>query len=155
MDAKFTIEARVVDASRREERGTGLVIAARKPFEVVVWTNPGHAKAGDPIEATISAATLAGKPVVGATGTLKIYQLSMNPEGRVIEKEIQSWPVTTDAEGQVKHKFAAPATDQYRLAASLSFKDGEAVEGATIRKTGTLALSNSSPTSRITNLASP
>ena len=32
----------------------------------------------------------------------------------------------------MKHKFAAPATGQYRLAASLSFKDGEAVEGATI-----------------------
>jgi uncharacterized protein YfaS (alpha-2-macroglobulin family) len=132
MDAKYTIEARVVDASRREERGTGSVIAARRPFEVVVWTNRGHARAGDDIEATVAASTLAGKPVVGASGTLKIYQLSMNPEGRVVEKETQSWPVTTDAEGQVKHKFAAPATGQYRLAASLSFKDGEAVEGATI-----------------------
>jgi alpha-2-macroglobulin len=132
MDAKYTIEARVVDASRREERGTGSVIAARKPFEVVVWTNRGHAKAGDETEATISASTLAGKPVAGATGTLKIYQLGMNPEGRVIETEIQSWPITTDAEGQAKQKFAAPATGQYRLAASLSFKEGEAVEGATI-----------------------
>ena len=75
MDAKYTIEARVVDASRREERGTGSVIAARRPFEVVVWTNRGYARAGDDIEATISAATLAGKPVVGAKGTLKIYQL--------------------------------------------------------------------------------
>jgi uncharacterized protein YfaS (alpha-2-macroglobulin family) len=132
MDAKYTIEARVVDASRREERGTGSVIAARRPFEVVVWTNRGHARAGDDIEATIAASTLAGKPVVGAKGTLRIYQLSMNPEGRVVEKETQSWPVTTDAEGQVKQRFAAPATGQYRLAASLSFKDGEAVEGATI-----------------------
>jgi uncharacterized protein YfaS (alpha-2-macroglobulin family) len=132
MDAKYTIEARVVDASRREERGTGSVIAARKPFEVVVWTNRGYAKAGDGTEATISAATLAGKPVAGATGTLKIYQLAMSPEGRVTEKETQSWPVTTDAEGQVKHKFAAPATGQYRLAASLSLKGGEGVEGATI-----------------------
>lgn len=132
MDARYTIEARVVDASRREERGTGSVIAARKPFEVVVWTNRGHAKAGDDTEATISAATLAGKPVVKATGTLKIYQLSMNADGRVIEKEIQSWPITTDAEGQAKHKFAAPATGQYRLAASLSFQNSEAVEGATI-----------------------
>ena len=51
MDAKYTIEARVVDASRREERGTGSVIAARRPFEVVVWTNRGYAKAGDAMEA--------------------------------------------------------------------------------------------------------
>jgi uncharacterized protein YfaS (alpha-2-macroglobulin family) len=132
MDARYTIEARVVDASRREERGTGSVIAARRPFEVVVWTNRGHARAGDEIEATIAASTLAGKPVVGAKGTLKIYQLSMNAEGRVVENETQSWPITTDAEGRVQHKFAAPATGQYRLAASLSFKEGEAVEGATI-----------------------
>ncbi len=132
MDAKYAIEARVTDASRREERGNGSVIAARKPFEVVVWTNRGHAKSGDGIEATISAATLAGKPVVSAKGKLTIYQLAMNPEGRIIEKEIQSWPVETDAEGRIKQRFAAPATGQYRLAASLRFKDGDPAEGATI-----------------------
>ena len=66
LDAKYTIEARVVDASRREERGTGSVIAARKPFEVVVWTNRGYARAGEAVEANISAATLAGKPVAAA-----------------------------------------------------------------------------------------
>jgi hypothetical protein len=132
MDAKYSIEARVVDASRREERGTGSVVAARKPFEVVVWTNRGYAKAGDEVEATISAATLAGKPVIGAKGTLKIYQLAMGAEGRIDEKEIQSWPIETDAEGQVKQRFAAPATGQYRLAASLSFNGGEPAEGATI-----------------------
>lgn len=146
MDARYTIEARVTDASRREERGTGSVIAARKPFEVVVWTNRGYAKAGDATEATISASTLAGKPVANAKGSLIIYQLSMNPEGRVIEKEIQSWPITTDAEGKTKQKFAAPATGQYRLAAQLTFqrsadfdrhpnnaaKPTEMVEGATI-----------------------
>jgi uncharacterized protein YfaS (alpha-2-macroglobulin family) len=132
MDAKYTIEARVTDASRREERGNGSVIAARKPFEVVVWTNRGHAKSGDEIETSISAATLAGKPVVSAKGALTLYQLGTNPQGRIIEKEIQSWPVETDAEGRVKQRFAAPATGQYRLAASLRFKEGEAVEGATI-----------------------
>jgi uncharacterized protein YfaS (alpha-2-macroglobulin family) len=132
MDAKYTIEARVVDASRREERGTGSVIAARKPFEVVVWTNRGYAKAGDAVEATVSAATLAGKPVAGAKGTLKLYQLTMGDDDRITEKEIQSWPVETDADGEIHQPFAAPATGQYRLAASLSFKGGEAAEGATI-----------------------
>jgi uncharacterized protein YfaS (alpha-2-macroglobulin family) len=132
MDARYTIEARVTDASRREERGTGSVIAARKPFEVVVWTNRGHAKSGDETEATISTSTLAGKPVAGATGSLKLYQLSLNPEGRVIETETQSWPITTDTDGRAKHKFAAPATGQYRLAAQLTFKDSDPVEGATI-----------------------
>jgi uncharacterized protein YfaS (alpha-2-macroglobulin family) len=132
MDAKYTIEARVVDASRREERGTGSVIAARKPFEVVVWTDRGYTRAGDQVEATISAATLAGKPVVGAKGKLVIFKLTSGENGRIEEKEIQSFPVETDAQGEVKQRFAAPATGQYRLAASLSIKEGQSAEGATI-----------------------
>ncbi|MEO5913662.1 MAG: MG2 domain-containing protein [Luteolibacter sp.] len=132
MDSKYTIEARVVDASRREERGTGSVIAARKPFEVIVWTDRGYTRAGESVEATVSAATLAGKPVVAAKGTLKIFQIVGGENGRVEEKEVQSFPVETDAQGEIHQKFAAPVTGQYRLAASLSFKDGEAAEGATI-----------------------
>ncbi len=132
MDAKYTIEARVVDASRREERGAGSVIAARKPFEVIVWTDRGHARAGEQVEATISAATLAGKPVVGAKGKLTIFKLSGGDNGRIDEKEIQSFAVETDAKGEIHQRFAAPATGQYRLAASLTFNGGEAAEGATI-----------------------
>ena len=132
MDAKYSIDARVVDASRREERGSGSVIAARKPFEVVVWTNRGYATAGDAVEATVSAATLAGKPVAGAQGQLTIYRLSLGPDGRVDEKALQSWPVTTDAQGEIHQPFAAPATGQYRLAASLALKGGDPAEGATI-----------------------
>ncbi len=132
MDAKYSIEAWVVDASRREERGSGSVIAARKPFEVVVWTNRGYARAGDAIEASISAATLLGKPVVGAMGTLRVLQISSGKNGRIEEKEVSSFPIETDADGMMRQRFAAPATGQYRLAASLSIQDGEAVEGATI-----------------------
>ncbi len=132
MDAEYHIEARVVDASRREERGTGSVIAARRPFEVVVWTNRGYTRTGDAVEANISAATLAGKPVIAAKGTLKIYQISSGDDGRIEEKEIQSFEIVTDAEGKVLQQFAAPATGQYRLAANLATNGGEAVEGATI-----------------------
>lgn len=132
LDASYTIEARVVDASRREERGTGSVIAARKPFEVIVWTDRGHTRAGEQVEATISAATLAGKPVVAAKGKLTIYKLTSAENGRVEETEVQSFPIETDTQGEIRQKFAAPATGQYRLAASLTFDGGEAAEGATI-----------------------
>jgi len=132
MDAKYTIEARVVDASRREERGTGSVIAARKPFEVVVWTNRGHTRAGEALETTISAATLAGKPVTGATGKLILFKMTRGENGRIDEQEVQSFPIETDAAGEVRQRFPAPATGQYRLAASLSFQAGDSAEGATI-----------------------
>ena len=36
MDAKYTVEARVVDASRREERGTGSVIAGRNTCTMTI-----------------------------------------------------------------------------------------------------------------------
>jgi uncharacterized protein YfaS (alpha-2-macroglobulin family) len=132
MDARYTIEARVVDASRREEHGTGSVIAARKPFEVVVWTNRGYARAGEPIEATISAATLAGKPVVGATGKLTLFKLINGENGRIEEQEVRSFPIETDTSGEIRQRFPAPVTGQYRLAASLSFQGGDPAEGATV-----------------------
>jgi uncharacterized protein YfaS (alpha-2-macroglobulin family) len=132
MDAKYTIEARVVDASRREERGTGSVIAARKPFEVIVWTDRGYARAGEQVEASVSAATLVGKPVVGAKGKLVIFKLSGGKGGRIEEKEIQSFPIETDAVGEIRQRFAAPVTGQYRLSASLAINGGDPAEGATI-----------------------
>lgn len=132
MDATYSIEARVVDASRREERGSGSVIAARKPFEVVVWTDRGHGKAGEKIEATIAASTLAGKPVSAAKGTLTVFQISRGDGGRVEEKQVQSFPIETDAQGEVKQRFAIPETGQYRIAASLVWKNGDPSEGAAL-----------------------
>lgn len=132
LDATYTIEARVVDASRREERGTGSVIAARKPFEVVVWMDRGFARAGDAVQATVSAATLAGKPVASAKGTLKIYQITAGDDGKVVEKEVQSFDVTTGENGEIRQSFAAPVTGQYRVAAVLTFQGGEPAEGASI-----------------------
>ena len=132
LDARYTIEARVVDASRREERGTGSVIAARKAFEVVVWTNRGFSRAGEAVDATVSAASLAGKPVSSAKGRLTLYQLSGGDAGRIVEKEIQTFDVVTDAQGEIHQRFAAPSAGQYRLAANLALNGGEPVEGATI-----------------------
>jgi len=131
-DSKYSIEARVVDASRREERATGQVIAARKPFEVIVWTDRGYTRAGEKVEATVAASTLAGKPVIGAKGTLRVFELVSGDGGKIGEKEVQSFPVETDSEGRIKQAFAAPATGQYRLAASLAVNGGEAAEGAVI-----------------------
>ncbi|MES2997013.1 MAG: MG2 domain-containing protein [Verrucomicrobiota bacterium] len=131
VDSTYTIEARVTDASRREERGTRSVIAARKPFEVIVWTDRGYTRPGDAVEATISALTPSGEPVKQAKGKLTIYQLVKEAGGKIGEKEIKSWEIVTNDEGRVSQKFQAPATGQYRLAATLAL-DGKESEGATI-----------------------
>jgi uncharacterized protein YfaS (alpha-2-macroglobulin family) len=132
MDARYSIDARVVDASRREEHGSGSVIAARKPFEVVTWADRGFTAPGETVEAKVSAATLAGVPVAAARGTLKLFRLSLDADGKVVETEASSWPVETDAAGQISQKFPAPVTGQYRLAAELSLAGGDASAGATI-----------------------
>jgi uncharacterized protein YfaS (alpha-2-macroglobulin family) len=132
IDARYVITAKVVDASRREETGNGEVVAARKPFEVVVSTNRGFARPGEDVEATVSAATLVGKPVVGAEGSLSLFHLSVGENGAIEEKEVSIWPVKTDAEGQLKQRFQAPAAGQYRLAAKLSLNGGQVVESGLI-----------------------
>lgn len=131
LDMRYTIEARVVDASRREERGNGSVIAARKPFEVVVWTDRGFTRPGEEVEAKVSASTLAGKPVAEAEGTLKLFRLTVDGEGKVNEAEAGSWPVKTDAGGNFVQRFPAPEAGQYRLAAELS-RNGDSSAGAFI-----------------------
>jgi alpha-2-macroglobulin len=132
MDARYVIEAKVVDASRREERGHGTVVAARKPFEIVVRADHGYARPGDEVEAKISAATLGGKPVQAAVGTLRLLRLASGENGKIEEKEVAIWPVKTDAEGVISQRFQAPGAGQYRLAAKLALAAGEAVEGAII-----------------------
>ena len=44
------------------------------------------------MEATISAATLAGKPVAGAKGTFKIFRITSGEDGRIEEKEVSFVP---------------------------------------------------------------
>lgn len=132
LDARYTIEARVVDASRREVSATGSVIAARKRFEVFVWTERAFSRSGDEVEARVSAATLVGKSVVAAKGELKLLKLSLSAVGKVEENEVRSWPIVTDAEGMIRMSFPAPEIGQYRLVAMLSNDGIEFVEGASI-----------------------
>ena len=117
------------------------------------------------VEATISAATLAGKPVVGAKGTLKIYQLIMGANGRIDEKEIQSWPVETDAEGEVETEIRRarhrpiparrqPLVQGRRSRRKVRPSSTSTAPAATIRRTGNSVRSNSSPTSPTTSPAS-
>lgn len=132
MDARYSITAKVVDASRREETASGAVTAARKPFEIVVWTTKGHVRPGEETEAVVSAATLEGKPVAGAKGTLRLLKLSVGDDGSVQETEVNSWPAETNADGELRQRFQSPEVGQYRLSATLSLNGGEATEGGNI-----------------------
>ena len=165
MDAKYTIEARVVDASRREERGTGSVIAARKPFEVVVWTDRGYATAGD-----ADGGHDFRRHARGKTGRRRerhaqvIYQTHQGENGRIEEKEIQSWPVETDAAGRGEtdnspHPRPAnigwPRVSRSRAASRRKARRSSTstAPAATIRRPGISARSNWLPTRPTTSPA--
>ena len=64
-DHRYEIHAEVVDQSRRTIVGTGHVLVAHKPFDVIVWTDRGFYHVGDPIDAQFTAQTLDRKPVQG------------------------------------------------------------------------------------------
>ena len=131
LDARYSIAARVTDASRREERATGEVIAAREPFRVVVWSTRGYTRPGEEIELRAAAATLTGKPVAKANGTLRLLRLATG-DGSVTETEVASWPVATDDAGGLAQRVAAPEAGQYRVSVRLAAGDGAVVEGAAI-----------------------
>src|SRR6188474_3849489 len=76
-DHSYSIQAEVVDQSRRTIVGNGNVLVARSPYRVFAWVDRGHYVAGDTIEASFSAHTLDQKPVSG-NGTLKLFKLTYN-----------------------------------------------------------------------------
>ena len=128
-DHRYEVTAEVVDASRRTIVGKGNIIAARKPYQVTVWLDRGYAHVGDPINATIAARTALGKEVV-TRGKAILYRISTDKEGKVSEKEVQSWNINTTAESNGQLKFQAGAAGQYRLAAKMTDNKGREIEGA-------------------------
>ena len=108
--------------------GTGTVLVARQPFRVYTWVDRGHYRAGDTIEAGISAQTLARKPVAGK-GTLKLLKIAYDAERRPIETPVESWDLALDAEGQARQAIKASAAGQYRLAATIDDGKGHVIEG--------------------------
>lgn len=127
-DHRYEVIAEVVDASRRTIVGKGSIIAARKAYQVSVWLDRGYANVGDPIQATIAARTADGKQVA-TQGKATLYRITSN-EGKVEEKEVQSWEVSTTSDTNGTLKFQAGQAGQYRLAAKMVDSKGRSIEGA-------------------------
>lgn len=128
-DHRYEVTAEVVDASRRTIVGKGSIVAARKPYNVTIWLDRGYANVGDPINATIAARTALGKEVV-TRGKVILYRVNTDKEGKVIEKEVQSWDISTTNEINGQLKFQAGAAGQYRLAARMIDGKDREIEGA-------------------------
>ena len=113
-------------AARSWARGPCWSPASRS--RVYTWVDRGHYRAGDTIEAGISAQTLDHKPVAGK-GTLKLLKIAYDAERRPVETPVESWDLTLDAEGQARQAIKASAAGQYRLAATIDDGKGHVIEG--------------------------
>ncbi len=127
-DQRYEITAEITDQSRRTIVGTGTVLVARKPFTVYTWVDRGHYRAGDTIEAEISAQTLDHKPVAGK-GTLKLLKIAYDAERQPVETPVESWDLTLDPQGHARQVLKASAAGQYRLAATIDDGQGHTTEG--------------------------
>ncbi len=128
-DHRYEITAEVRDESRRTIVGTGKVSVAREPFQVNVWVNRGHYRAGETIQANSCARTIDGKPVSGK-GTLTLYNVIYDEEGKPQETAVDTWDLETDEEGCVQQQLTAAKWGQYRLSFALTDTKGRQREGA-------------------------
>jgi alpha-2-macroglobulin len=129
-DHRYSIEAEVVDQSRRTIVGSGEVLVARKPFMVSAWVDRGYYRAGDTIKASFAARRIDGKPVEGA-GKLRLLKISYGgaPERKSTETEVRSWKLPTNAEGTAEIQLKASEKGQYRLSYVVTDKAGHEIEG--------------------------
>jgi uncharacterized protein YfaS (alpha-2-macroglobulin family) len=127
-DHQYSVTAEVVDESRRTIVGSGIVLAARKPFKVLSWVDRGHYWAGDTVTASFRAQTLDGKPVEGK-GELTLYRITYNDDAKPIEKAVETWKLDTNAQGEAHHKLKATEAGQYRLSLKLTDTKKHTIEG--------------------------
>lgn len=127
-DHQYRIVAEVVDQSRRTIVGTGNVLVARKPFKVFAWTDQGHYRAGDTIEASFKAQTLDQKPVQGK-GKLTLFKINYDEEGKPNEKEVYSEDLNTDENGSASSRMTAQSAGQYRISYEVTSEGGDTIEG--------------------------
>ncbi len=127
-DHRYQITAEVVDESRRTIVGTGQVLVARAPFKVYAWLDRGHYNAGDTINASFSAQTIANKPVQGK-GVVKLMKVSYAKDGKPIEKPVKTVNLDTDEEGRATLKLEAAEGGQYRLSYTVTDAKGHSIEG--------------------------
>ncbi|MBT4822525.1 MAG: alpha-2-macroglobulin, partial [Lentisphaerae bacterium] len=128
LDHRYEVTAEVRDRSRRTIVGTGKVLVARKPFDIRVWVDRGYYRTGDRVQAQLKAFTLDRKPVA-AKGTLKLLRVTYSA-GRIPEEtEVQSWPVTTDADGMSQVLLVPKQPGQYRIAVQLRDAAGHQIKG--------------------------
>ena len=131
LDQRYDITAEVVDQSRRTIVGTGQILVAKKPFQVIVATDRGYYHVGDPISANFEARTLDQKPVQGH-GSATLYRVTYAADAKPAESVAQTWKLDTDERGDAQLNLKASQAGQYRLSYRLTDAKQQTIEGAVL-----------------------
>ena len=118
-DMSYRIEARVVDASRREVRGSGSVRVTRQRYTVLVQPEHYIHRPNDSVSIRFKAMDANDKPVQ-TTGTVEVIRRRWKNgthlrDGEYLDEEIQTAKLTTDAEGEATFTFTPKATGYYLI----------------------------------------
>jgi uncharacterized protein YfaS (alpha-2-macroglobulin family) len=129
-DHRYSIQAEVVDQSRRTITGSGEVLVSREPFRVFAWVDRGFYRVGDTVNANFAARRLDGQGVEGA-GKLTLFKVAYDEKdgGKPVEAEVRTWELNTDEQGFATLPIKASEQGQYRLAYSVADDAGKTIEG--------------------------
>ncbi|HEX8616411.1 MAG TPA: MG2 domain-containing protein, partial [Thermoanaerobaculia bacterium] len=109
-DTSYRIEARVVDASRREVRGTGNVRVTRQRYTVLVQPEHYIHRPNEPVSVRFRAID-ANDRAVQTTGTVEVIRRRWKDRA-YIDEDVSTAKLTTDAQGEATFTFT-PAREGY------------------------------------------
>jgi len=113
-DMSYRIEARVVDASRREVRGQGSVRVTRQRYSVMAFPEHYLHRPGESVSVRFKAIDANDRPV-RTTGTVRVVRRRWK-EREYVEEEVTTAKVDTDAEGEATFTFTPKTVGYYSVA---------------------------------------
>lgn len=114
-DARYEVEADVVDLSRREVKGAGSVRATRAAFGLYLRSDRGFYRPGENATLEVAAADANGKPVaVGAS--LKVLRRTWSSlRETVTEQTVSEQPLSLGATGRADVGWTPAEAGEFRL----------------------------------------
>jgi alpha-2-macroglobulin len=112
-DMSYRIEARVVDASRREVRGTGTVRVTKQRYSVMAYPEHYIHRPGDPVSVKFRAIDANDRPV-RTTGTVVVTKRRWK-DRRYLDEEVMTTKLDTDKDGEATLTFTPKTIGYYAI----------------------------------------
>jgi uncharacterized protein YfaS (alpha-2-macroglobulin family) len=114
-DYAYTVKADVVDSSRRQISGTGVLKVARQQFFAYLHLPDAFYQQNDIAQVEVRTEDANNQPV-SSSGTLTVSRLTPGPGGKEFATPVYTLPVATDADGKAFATWRAPDCGRFRVA---------------------------------------